>query len=141
MRSAQFSLVKRAKPRVVVAGHDRKVAALAPELGEAPQAGAFAGAWSGCCARPSRNRRDRRRSRVSHRGRSCDEPVAEAPVAIGSIESQVDVAGEIMRHDQRISAATSSWSRSQRRRPAGGGRAALLCWLFSTRGSRRCSRR
>ena len=35
---AQFVLVERAKPRVVVAGHDRELAATALEFGQPPQA-------------------------------------------------------------------------------------------------------
>ena len=54
--------VERAEPVVVIAGHDRQRAALAPELGQGPEARICGQPALGAAGPPSRSRRGRRRS-------------------------------------------------------------------------------
>jgi hypothetical protein len=97
----QLALVKRAEPRVVIARHDRQRASLAPELGQGPKA---------LAAQQIDLPSPRSHPEVAEvtddeevvvTGQSA-QPRAEAPVAIGTIESQVNIAREVMRHGPGI---------------------------------------
>ena len=71
-------------------------------------------------------------TRESSRRQSA-QPGAEAAIAIGSVISQVNIAGEVVRHGRNILAVCYSWSESPNKRPVRrrDGRAVgqVLSWL------------
>ena len=140
-RRAQLGLVERAEPLVVIAGHDRQRAPLAPELGQGPQA--FAAQRIVVSA--ARAHPEVAKIADDHQGivaRQSAQPGAEAAVAIGSIISQVNIAGEVMRHGRNILAVSYSWSGSPNKRPARRVRGrAVGQVLRGSRGARCSSRR
>jgi hypothetical protein len=96
---AQLACVKRAEPGIVIAGHDRQGASVAVELGQSRQALAaqeLTGAVPGGHPEIAEITRDQESIDASQAANPCAEP----PVAIRSIGPQVDVAGEIVRHDR-----------------------------------------
>ena len=92
--------VKRAEPRIVIAGHYRECSAPALEFSQTRVRLSFrirvAGRDREAIQKSQRSPAIKRASSAVNRLK----PIAEATVAIGSIESQVDIAGEIMRHDR-----------------------------------------
>ena len=140
-RRAQLGLVERAEPLVVIAGHDRQRAPPAPEFGQGLQALASQQIVVGA----PRAHPEVAEVAGDHQGivaRQSAQPGAEAAVAIGTIDSQVNIAGEVVRHGRNVLAVRYILVRVRRTRDRSDARVPRCRPdRFLARGVARCRRR